>query len=283
MFVSPQEYYREQGGSPRKRFGQHFLIQPKTAERIVASAELTASDVVVEVGPGLGALTRFILPRVRRLHLVELDRDLAAFLERDLPASECRVSFYREDILNIDLCALDQGREDHLVLLGNLPYNISSPLVFRLLESRRCIKRAVFMMQKEVGERLAAHPGGKEYGVLSVLLGLYARVQSLFVVGPGQFYPPPNVDSLVVSIDFRDCLPPETPSFELMRQLVSTCFQKRRKTLLNCLKGLTGLNAASLAEVLALSGIDPQRRPETLCPEEFLLLAKNLDAWRSAR
>jgi 16S rRNA (adenine1518-N6/adenine1519-N6)-dimethyltransferase len=139
MFVSPQEYFRDHGVSPRKRFGQHFLIQQKTAERIVESAGLCPSDVAVEVGPGLGALTRFVLPKVERLHLVELDRDLATFLERNLPAAGCRVSLHQQDILELDFFALAQREGERLVVLGNLPYNISSPLVFRLLESRCCV------------------------------------------------------------------------------------------------------------------------------------------------
>lgn len=230
------------------------------------------------MGPGLGALTRFILPKVRRLHLVELDRNLAAFLEKNLPSTECRVSVYQQDILTFDLCGLCQPGEQSLVVLGNLPYNVSSPLVFRLLESRHCVKRAVLMVQKEVGERLVAHSGGKDYGVLSVLLGVYARVRYLFGIGPGQFFPPPNVDSVVISIDFTNCPPPQSPSFKFLRHLVNTCFQKRRKTLFNSLRGLGGLDGSLLKEVLAASGIDPNRRPETLAPEEFVLLAKELQA-----
>ena len=162
MLVSPQEYFRGRGLSPRKRFGQHFLSQPGTAERIVEAGGLCPSDVVVEVGPGLGALTRFILPKVRQLHLVELDRDLAAFLEAHLPATEGRVFIYQQDILTFDFSNLARREGEPLVVLGNLPYNISSPLVFRLLEDRCCLKRAVLMVQKEVGERLTASPGGKE-------------------------------------------------------------------------------------------------------------------------
>jgi 16S rRNA (adenine1518-N6/adenine1519-N6)-dimethyltransferase len=278
MFVSPQEYFRRTGRSPRKRFGQHFLNQPKTAERIVESAELSSSDVVVEVGPGLGALTRYILARVRRLHLVELDRDLAAFLEANLPVSECLVSIHRQDILDVDLCTLVEPTGEQLVVLGNLPYNVSSPLVFRLLEFRHCIKRAVLMVQKEVGDRLAALPGGKDYGVLSVLLGVYAQVRTILVVGPGQFYPPPKVDSVVISIDFIESQPSDLPSFPFLRRLVNACFQQRRKTLLNSLKGLAGRDSALPAKMLEAAHIDPKRRPETLAPQEFVLLARKLRA-----
>jgi 16S rRNA (adenine1518-N6/adenine1519-N6)-dimethyltransferase len=277
MFVSPREYFRERKVSPRKRFGQHFLNQPKTAERIVEAGGLCPSDVVVEVGPGLGALTRFILPKVNELHLVELDRDLAAFLEGHLPAVSCRVFYHQQDILTFDLCAVARPEKERLVVLGNLPYNISSPLIFRLLEARYCLKRAVLMVQKEVGERLTAGPGGKEYGVLSVLLGTYAKVRPLFTVGAVQFYPPPEVDSLVVSIDFIDHPPLEAPSFLFLKKIVNTSFQQRRKTLLNSLKTLTGGNVALLRESLLASGIDPQRRPETLSSEEFVRLAGNLE------
>jgi 16S rRNA (adenine1518-N6/adenine1519-N6)-dimethyltransferase len=282
MFNSPREYFRAHGASPRKRFGQHFLIQPGTAERIVESAQLCRSDIVVEVGPGLGALTRFIVPQVGRLHLVELDRDLAAFLETNRPDGDCRISFYRQDIMRFDFLSLADREGDGLVVLGNLPYNITSPLVFRLLESRSCIKRAVFMVQKEVGERLTAGPGSKVYGVLSVLLGVYARVQPLLVVGPGQFYPPPAVDSVVVSIHFRDDRVSRDFSFAFLRKLVNTSFQQRRKKLMNSLKGFSGIPASGLDEAFRMSGIDPGRRPETLGAEEFVGLAKALETVKQA-
>ena len=282
MFISPREYFRAHGASPRKRFGQHFLTQQKTAERIVACAELRPSDVVVEVGPGLGALTRFIVPGVARLHLVEVDRDLAAFLESNLVDPDVRVSFHRQDILRFDFHSVAEREGEGLVVLGNLPYNISSPLVFRLLESRKWIKRAVLMVQKEVGERLTAGPGGKDYGVLSVLLGVYAQVQSLFAVGPGQFYPPPAVDSLVVSILFKDLPDSIGPSFGFLRSLVNTSFQKRRKTLFNSLKGFSGIDATLLQNALRLTGVDPRRRPETLSAEEFVFLAEALETGKQA-
>jgi 16S rRNA (adenine1518-N6/adenine1519-N6)-dimethyltransferase len=281
MFLSPQEYFRGRGLSPRKRFGQHFLTQAATAERIVEAAGLCSADVVVEVGPGLGALTRFILPKVRQLHLVELDRDLAAFLEAHLPATDGRAFVCQQDILTFDFCDLARREGEQLLVLGNLPYNISSPLVFRLLEARDCLKRAVLMVQKEVGERLAASPGSKEYGVLSVLLGVYARVKPLFLVGPRQFYPPPEVESLVVSIDFSDPTGAEAPSFRFLREVVNISFQQRRKILLNSLKGLAGASATLLQEAFQTSGIDPKRRPETLHPEEFVCLARVLE--REAR
>lgn len=264
------------GTSPRKRFGQHFLAQPATAERIVQGAELDASDVVVEVGPGLGALTQFIMRQVDRLHLVELDRDLANYLQGSVPSAGCQVFVHPQDVLTFDFVSLSQMEGKRVVVLGNLPYNISSPLIFQLLESRSALKRSIFMVQKEVGERLMAKPGGKEYGVLSVLLGIYARVSPLFSVGPGQFYPPPRVDSLVVAIDFEEEPHQASLPFEGVRNVVNVAFQQRRKTLLNSLKSLVRENVGLLAGAFAECGIDPKRRPETLSPEEFLLLSEAL-------
>ena len=268
-FLTPRRYYRLHGIKPRKRFGQHFLAQPATAERIVQSAELDPSDVVVEVGPGLGALTQFIPTQVRALHLVELDRDLAGYLQAvTKPFQELHV--HQQDVLTFDFRSL-AGREGRqLVVLGNLPYNITSPLVFYLLESLEAVKRAVFMVQKEVGERLTAGPGTKSYGVLSVLLGVCARACKLFSVGPEQFYPRPQVESLVIRLDFSQASQLDERSFKLLRSVVNLAFQQRRKTLRNSLKPL---GSTSIERAFEMTGIDPQRRPETLAPEEFLRLA----------
>ncbi len=279
-FLTPGQYFRLTGIRARKSFGQHFLAQPATAARIVHSADLAESDVVVEIGPGLGALTRFLVESVRRLHLVELDREMAAYLRERLPP-ECGAEVHEQDAVGFDFEGLRAAEGKRLVLLGNLPYSISSALVFRLLEAFPAVGRAVFMVQKEVGERFAAAPGSGEYGVLSVLLGLYATVRPLFPVGPGQFFPPPKVDSLVIRIDFNDT-PPPGPPFDFLRKLVSTAFQQRRKTLKNCLKGVFGLSPSGLDRAFAETGIDPARRPETLSPREFLALAQSVRALGSS-
>jgi len=280
-FLSPYEYFRTTGKRPKKALGQHFLTQPKTAEKIVRAAEIVPEDVVVEVGPGLGMLTAFLAEATRHLHLVELDPDLADCLEAALTSRGRAVRMHRMDVLHFDWTQLAQEAGQKLVVVGNLPYQISSPLMFRLLEHRRALKHAVFMVQKEVGMRLAALPGSKDYGVLSVLLSLYGRVRALFAVGPGQFHPPPKVDSLVLRIDFPEERPELTEvDLDLLRRLVNAVFQNRRKTAANSLTGFHGLRAEAAREVLEAAGIDPRLRPEAVPPEAFARLARILGASR---
>ncbi|MCU0588688.1 MAG: 16S rRNA (adenine(1518)-N(6)/adenine(1519)-N(6))-dimethyltransferase RsmA [Syntrophobacteraceae bacterium] len=274
MFLTPQQYFASRRMSPRKRFGQHFLAQAATAQRIVDSAGLSPDDVAVEVGPGLGALTRFLLPRVRRLHLVEIDRDLGDYLAETLGASYPHVTVHRMDVLDFDFRSLADQEGQRLAVIGNLPYNISSPLLFRLLEVRTAIRSMVFMVQKEVGLRWTALPGSGDYGVLSVLLGVYAQSRRLFDVGPGQFYPRPQVDSTVASIRLDPPGPQPLPSYALMRSLLNAAFQKRRKTLSNSLRGFGGVDGARLQSCLSEAGIDGTRRPETLSAEEAIRLCR---------
>ena len=269
-FLSPGEYFHQMKSRPRKHFGQHFLAQPATALRIVQSAELSEADAVVEIGPGLGALTRFILPQVKKLHLIELDKKIVEYLRERIPAEN--VFIHQQDALSFDFGNLSGTSRNRLVVLGNLPYHISSPLMFHLLGNFPAIGRAVFMVQKEVGARFAAAPGTKDYGVLTVLLGIYGRVRTLFTVGPGQFYPPPKVDSVVLRIDFAK-EHPKGPDFDFLRKLVSKAFQQRRKTLGNSLEHAFHLSSAALIEAFQQASIDPKRRPETLSANEFLTLA----------
>lgn len=275
-FLSPAQYFSRTLSRPRKSFGQHFLAQPSTAVRIVRCADLGQDDVAVEIGPGLGAITRYILPEVKRLHLIELDAEMAEYLRARTAEAGETVAIHERDALAFDFRALSIAENRRLVLLGNLPYNISSPLLFHIIGSYPAVERAVFMVQKEVGMRFAASPGTKDYGVLSVLLGIYSSsVRALFAVGPGQFYPPPKVDSLVLRIDFAQSAP-AVPSFDFLRGFVSKAFQQRRKTLGNSIKGVGGASPAILAEAFEIAGIDARRRPETLAPSEFLRLAETI-------
>ncbi len=202
--------------------------------------------------------------------MIELDREIVEYLRERIKPEEAVI--YEQDALSFDFGNLFDTVKKRVVVLGNLPYSISSPLMFRLLECFPAVDRAVFMVQKEVGMRLASPPGSKDYGVLSVLLGLYSKVSILFTVGPGQFYPPPKVDSVVLRIDFAEEHPPG-PGFEFIRKLVSKAFQQRRKTLANSLAGAFGLPSAVINDACKQAAGDPKRRPETLSPKEFLALA----------
>ena len=249
----------------RKRFGQHFLHDPGIIRRIVDAIAPLPGDRLVEVGPGRGALTWGLLARAGTMHVIEIDRDLAASLAADSRAGT-RLRIHVENVLETDFIAL-RGGGAPLRIVGNLPYNISTPLLFRLLKQHTAIADMHFMLQKEVVDRMVAPPGGKEYGRLTVMLAAYAEVQALFDVGPGAFQPPPRVRSAIVRLR-----PAEHPRFEIgdegvLRMLTTAAFSQRRKTLRNSMKSLlTG-------EQIEACGIDPALRPETLAPAQFGTLA----------
>jgi 16S rRNA (adenine1518-N6/adenine1519-N6)-dimethyltransferase len=248
---------------PRKRLGQHFLRDRAVLARIVAAFEPKPSDHVVEIGPGEGVLTRELIGKVARLDTVELDRDLAARLRQSLPEA---VTIHNADALKFDYCALAPA-DGRLRLIGNLPYNISTPLLFHLLDQAHCICDMLFMLQKEVVDRIAATPGGKDYGRLSVMMQWAAQVEKLFDVAPGAFYPPPKVDSSVVRLTPHAVPPVQVHDPRRFAAIVKAAFAQRRKVLRNTLKGLVA------PETMEQLGIDPGRRAETLTLVEFAALA----------
>ena len=249
----------------RKRFGQHFLHDPGVIARIVAAIDPKPGDRLIEIGPGRGALSRPLLERCGRLEVIEIDRDLIPALRQHcLGAGELVV--HQADALQVDLAEL-HGAGPPLRICGNLPYNISTPLLFHLLESRAVIDDMHFMLQREVVERMTARPGGKEYGRLTVMLAAACRVESLFRVGRGAFNPPPAVDSAVVRLIPHAGAPFSLPDPQRYARLVGAAFSMRRKTLRNSLRGLVGPSA------FVAAGIDAGRRPETLSPMEFAKLA----------
>ena len=249
----------------RKRFGQHFLHDPAVIRRIIESIAPGAGERIVEIGPGRGALTWGLLERSETLDVIEIDRDLAEAMKAD-PRGRGRLRVHAEDVLDTDFEKL-RGEGPPLRVVGNLPYNISTPVLFRLLSQRSAIADMHFMLQKEVVDRMTAASGGKEYGRLTVMLGVYAAAERLFDVGPGAFKPPPKVWSAVIRVR-----PSPGPRFAIgsdaaLRTLVTTAFSHRRKTLRNGLKSF-------LRETdFESCGIDPERRPETLAPAEFGQLA----------
>jgi 16S rRNA (adenine1518-N6/adenine1519-N6)-dimethyltransferase len=249
----------------RKRFGQHFLHDPGVIRRIIEAVAPVAGERIVEVGPGRGALTWGLLERAKHLDVIEIDRDLARTLEAD-PRARNGLEVHVENVLDTDFIRL-RGAGEPLRVVGNLPYNISTPLLFRLLAQRSAISDMFFMLQKEVVDRMGAQPGSKDYGRLTVMLAAVAEVEGLFDVGPGAFQPRPKVWSAIVRLR-----PSKKPRFDIgrdgvLRTLVSAAFSHRRKTLRNSLKGLLS------SQDIESCGIDPQLRPETLAPAQFGMLA----------
>jgi 16S rRNA (adenine1518-N6/adenine1519-N6)-dimethyltransferase len=265
----------------RKRFAQHFLEAAWVA-KLVNAAGITPDDSVVEIGPGRGAITRPLAERCARLLAVEVDRDLAADLEADKPAN---VTVVTGDVLSVDLVPIvsawlgaPPGPSNTFRIVGNLPYNISSPILFRLIElagTTGGVRDALLMLQKEVADRLVAKVGTGDYGVLTVLTALHADVTRVLSLPPGAFRPQPQVHSAVVRLTFR---PPKAhvDDPDGFVRLVRTTFTQRRKTMGNALKPYAAETGAEAAAALAKVGIDPQRRPETLELGEFAALSNTL-------
>jgi 16S rRNA (adenine1518-N6/adenine1519-N6)-dimethyltransferase len=258
----------------RKRFGQHFL-EPVWADKVVAAIAPSPDDVIVEIGPGPGILTLRLAPRVARLIAIEIDRDLIAALTPKLPPN---VSLIAGDVLEIDwVDALPHA--SGIRIAGNLPYNISSPILFRILEleSRCRVTDATLMLQREVADRICARPNTTEYGVLSVLMQWRATVDRVLAIPPGAFRPPPDVRSALVRMTFRS--PPfALADAALFERMVRSMFTQRRKTLVNALAPFAAGITADAGRVLATAGIDPRRRPETLEVIEIARLADTFAA-----
>ena len=249
----------------RKRFGQHFLHDPGVLARIIAAIDPRPGERIVEIGPGRGALTLPLLERCGRLDAIEIDRDLVPEL-RARAAAFGELIVHVADALEFDFQAL-RGTGAPLRVCGNLPYNISTPLLFHLLESRTAITDMHFMLQKEVVDRMVAPPGGKAYGRLTVMLAAACKATALFRVGRGAFQPPPAVDSALVRLVPHPADPFPLPDAARFARLVAAAFAMRRKTLRNSLRGL--VDEAGFAA----AGIAADRRPETLAPAEFARLA----------
>ncbi|NGP54138.1 16S rRNA (adenine(1518)-N(6)/adenine(1519)-N(6))-dimethyltransferase RsmA [Thioalkalivibrio sp. XN8] len=250
---------------PRKRFGQHFLHDPTVIERIVRAIGPVPGERLVEIGPGEGALTLPLLARGAKLTVIELDRDLAARLAAR-PEAGAALTVVQADALKIELAELAAPGE-RLRLVGNLPYNVSTPLLFRFIQQLAVIRDMHFMLQREVVERMAAGPGTKAYGRLSVMLAVACRVESLFDIGPGAFRPPPKVWSSVVRLEPWAAPPFPVKDPARFAEVVRRAFGQRRKTLRNALSGLVGEDAIRAA------GCDPGARAETLPPAAFARLA----------
>jgi 16S rRNA (adenine1518-N6/adenine1519-N6)-dimethyltransferase len=246
---------------PRKRYGQHFLVDSGIVNRIIAAVAPASDHVVVEIGPGQGALTGLLAARSAHLHLIEIDRDLAAALTDRYGGSH--VSVHVGDALEFDYGSLPP----RLRLVGNLPYNISTPILFRLATFAERIDDAHFMLQREVVERMAAAPSTPQYGRLSVMIQYRFAIDKLFGVPPGAFRPAPKVDSAMVRMVPKPAQELNAASERVLREVVTAAFTKRRKTLRNALAGIAG------ADALSALGIDPGLRPENLAVDDYVAIA----------
>ena len=258
----------------RKRFGQNFLHDQSVINNILSSINIQKNDHIVEIGPGKGALTiplsKEISKKTGHLNIIELDRDLIPILEKQLKTQD-ELNIHNTDALDFDFCTLcDNGAHENktrLRIVGNLPYNISTPLVFHLLEQIQCIKDMHFMLQKEVVDRLAASPGTSDYGRLSVMVQYRCAVEHLFTVGPQAFTPVPKVESAIVRLTPYQQPPIKADDEKVLEKLVKQAFSQRRKTVRNTLKSLMN------EEEIRSAGIDPGLRAERLTQKDFVTLS----------
>jgi len=252
---------------PRKRFGQNFLHDPVVIGKIVSAVNPSNKDTLLEIGPGQGAITVPMLAATGELSVVELDRDLIGPLQKQCEKIG-KLVIHNADALTFDFCQLSKDRS--LRVVGNLPYNISTPLLFHLLEQHRCISDMHFMLQKEVVDRMAACPGSRQYGRLSIMLQYRCRVTPLFNIGPEAFDPPPKVESAFVRLEPYEHPRVQVADEALFEKLVKQAFSQRRKTLRNTLRDM--LDAGAMTRL----GIDPSARAETLAIQDFATLSNHL-------
>jgi len=279
--------------APKKRFGQNFLVHKPTAEAIVRAGKVSNTDIILEVGVGLGALTLPLASMAQHVFGYEIDSGIIRFHEEegDLPDN---VTLIHQDILTANFQEIAAKCGGSLKILANLPYSISNPFIFKLIENASLISNATIMLQKEVADRLMAVPSTKDYGVPTVLLASCAKVQKLMTLKPGEFHPRPKVDSVVVNIDFEDASKQLTKDckydYPLFRQLVRTTFNQRRKTILNTLSSaglfseLVNKDKAKNKEITLLAieqaNLAPTARPETLLFTDFINLAIQVARYR---
>ena len=259
---------------PKKNMGQNFLSDPSTAEAIISRAHLASTDVVVEIGAGLGALTIVLARVVKKVYAVEKDRQLIELLKTELLAnriSNCEI--IAKNILQMDLNAITDTTGSKITIVGNLPYGISSQILIKLIQSRRVIDRAILMFQKELAQRISAQPGGKEYGRITAMLGYCADIRVLTNIKAAVFYPAPKVDSTVIETRFKSTAMYEPHNETVLFAVIKAAFGNRRKTLKNALTASRlGIESQTILEALKSAGIDSARRAETLKPAEYVSL-----------
>ena len=263
---------------PNRKLGQNFLVDPVVIERIIAATGFSRQDTVLEIGAGLGALTLPLSNSVGRVVAVEKDGRLVDSLKGELSRRKTpNVTLVQEDILSFDFTGIQSAPSTKIQVAGNLPYNISSPVLKKLMENRKYVGRAVLMFQWEVAKRLTAAPGNRDYGAMTLLIQYNANVKPVLEVGRKAFFPRPAVDSMVVMLDFEKPYPKRAVCDASFSKTVKAAFSHRRKTLLNSM-GISGggWSREQLLEGMLSCGIDPGRRAETLTMDEYLCLTSEL-------
>ncbi len=260
-----------------KKFGQNFLIDENILLKIIRFCDLSPQDNVLEVGPGIGTLTQFLCPGVKKVTAVEIDRRLISVLGETLSQYN-NLEIIQGDILKIDLqdllSSVSEGKKCKLI--SNLPYNITTPLIMKLLEVRHQIKLMVFMVQREAAQRITARPGSKEYGAVSVLVQFYTLAETVFNISPRVFTPPPEVESSLIKLTVREKPLHAVQNEGFLAEVVRGCFQHRRKSLLNSLSAALKMNKEMLGSVIREADIDPSCRAESLYPDQFANLSNIL-------
>jgi 16S rRNA (adenine1518-N6/adenine1519-N6)-dimethyltransferase len=273
--ASIKKELKEYGLVAKKRWGQHFLIDPNILNKVVRTAEVGKEDVVLEVGPGLGEMTLALARQAKKVIAIEIDSKLVAILEKKMK-DHSNVEVVKSDILKVDFDQFLKREANPIKVVANLPYQISTPLLFRFVESKEVFSTFTLMLQREVAERMVASPGRKEYGPLSIFIQLFFDLSIRFFIKPSAFFPPPKVDSALVHMIWKEEPMIESNDEEWFKRVVKACFGYRRKTLVNALKHSELILPESMESKMKGIGIDPRRRPETLTIQEFATLANAL-------
>jgi 16S rRNA (adenine1518-N6/adenine1519-N6)-dimethyltransferase len=273
--VSIRQELKEYGLIPKKGWGQHFLIDRNILNKVIRTARVGKDDVILEVGPGLGEMTLALGQQVKRVIAIEIDPKLVEILKKKLEDYP-NVEVTKRDILKVNLNQLLEKEGQPIKVVANLPYQISTPLLFRFIESRKVFSTLTLMLQREVAERMVALPGGKEYGPLSIFVQSVSNLSIRFFIKPSAFFPPPKVESAVIHMSFRERPAVKWEDEKWFRKVVRGCFGYRRKTLINALKHSGLPLPEGLEGRMEKIGVDPRRRPETLTIQELASLAEAL-------
>jgi len=276
--TSPKKILRAWNIRAKKQFGQHFLAEPSTAKMIVSRANISPKDIILEIGAGLGALTVPLARVAQKVYAVEKDRHICDLLKTELLVNNIsNVTIIAKNILQVDYQPIAEKYDRQIVVIGNLPYNISSQILIQLIHSRKFVSRAILMFQKELAQRIMAQPGTKNYGRLTVMLRYCADIEAITTIHASVFFPAPKVDSEILEIIFKSELDHPAHDEAMLFKVIKAAFGNRRKTLRNALAA-SGLNidACTALRALNMAGIDPNRRAETLSVSEFILLQINL-------